>query len=173
MIRRPPRSTRTDTLFPYTTLFRSVSPCHDPNPARARPQPARAQRLHLSHPRADEGAGGEGVGGRGRDGGAPARVRRGNGRGRRDGRRADLLSHAADRADALADPRLARDRCARGADRGARPRLATRPAPRPFAGAGRHRGAASPTAARPAGDRTSVVEGTRVTVRVALSAGTN
>src|SRR3546814_2372923 len=29
MIRRPPRSTRTDTLFPYTTLFRS----------RARPSP--------------------------------------------------------------------------------------------------------------------------------------
>src|SRR3546814_16609352 len=32
MIRRPPRSTRTDTLFPYTTLFRSgrviaVGPC--------------------------------------------------------------------------------------------------------------------------------------------------
>src|SRR3546814_1674141 len=26
MIRRPPRSTRTDTLFPYTTLFRSVLP---------------------------------------------------------------------------------------------------------------------------------------------------
>src|SRR3546814_2028980 len=26
MIRRPPRSTRTDTLFPYTTLYRS-SPC--------------------------------------------------------------------------------------------------------------------------------------------------
>src|SRR3546814_3728600 len=26
MIRRPPRSTRTDTLFPYTTLFRS-EPC--------------------------------------------------------------------------------------------------------------------------------------------------
>src|SRR3546814_15404760 len=25
MIRRPPRSTRTDTLFPYTTLFRSYS----------------------------------------------------------------------------------------------------------------------------------------------------
>src|SRR3546814_2410166 len=25
MIRRPPRSTRTDTLFPYTTLFRSMS----------------------------------------------------------------------------------------------------------------------------------------------------
>src|SRR3546814_15279801 len=33
MIRRPPRSTRTDTLFPYTTLFRSNQPstvfiCH-------------------------------------------------------------------------------------------------------------------------------------------------
>ena len=28
MIRRPPRSTRTDTLFPYTTLFRS----YDYNP---------------------------------------------------------------------------------------------------------------------------------------------
>src|SRR3546814_7454510 len=26
MIRRPPRSTRTDTLFPYTTLFRSIFP---------------------------------------------------------------------------------------------------------------------------------------------------
>src|SRR3546814_13513560 len=26
MIRRPPRSTRTDTLFPYTTLFRSLDP---------------------------------------------------------------------------------------------------------------------------------------------------
>src|SRR3546814_3446106 len=30
MIRRPPRSTRTDTLFPYTTLFRS----HDPVASR-------------------------------------------------------------------------------------------------------------------------------------------
>src|SRR3546814_6373833 len=27
MIRRPPRSTRTDTLFPYTTLFRSYPCC--------------------------------------------------------------------------------------------------------------------------------------------------
>src|SRR3546814_3096817 len=33
MIRRPPRSTRTDTLFPYTTLFRS---------APAQEQPVRA-----------------------------------------------------------------------------------------------------------------------------------
>src|SRR3546814_5462249 len=30
MIRRPPRSTRTDTLFPYTTLFRSFpGQCHN------------------------------------------------------------------------------------------------------------------------------------------------
>src|SRR3546814_13454069 len=29
MIRRPPRSTRTDTLFPYTTLFRSHHPVLD------------------------------------------------------------------------------------------------------------------------------------------------
>src|SRR3546814_5057583 len=29
MIRRPPRSTRTDTLFPYTTLFRSHREAHD------------------------------------------------------------------------------------------------------------------------------------------------
>src|SRR3546814_20287600 len=28
MIRRPPRSTRTDTRFPYTTLFRSLSYLH-------------------------------------------------------------------------------------------------------------------------------------------------
>src|SRR3546814_15667644 len=28
MIRLPPRSTRTDTLFPYTTLFRSGAPSH-------------------------------------------------------------------------------------------------------------------------------------------------
>src|SRR3546814_18429381 len=29
MIWRPPRSTRTDTLFPYTSLFRSLSDSHD------------------------------------------------------------------------------------------------------------------------------------------------
>src|SRR3546814_2013311 len=34
MIRRPPRSTRTDTLFPYTTLFRSLRPT--PRPASCR-----------------------------------------------------------------------------------------------------------------------------------------
>src|SRR3546814_9505970 len=44
MIRRPPRSTRTDTLFPYTTLFRSCShnfpsrsqiPIHHQSPVEA------------------------------------------------------------------------------------------------------------------------------------------
>src|SRR3546814_4730634 len=33
MIRRPPRSTRTDTLFPYTTLFRSSAACPRRAPA--------------------------------------------------------------------------------------------------------------------------------------------
>src|SRR3546814_19110774 len=37
MIRRPPRSTRTDTLFPYTTLFRSPHPRgNEPAPQRSR-----------------------------------------------------------------------------------------------------------------------------------------
>src|SRR3546814_18153777 len=65
MIRRPPRSTRTDTLFPYTTLFRSasfplqtsslslfsssappspcLSPSHAPPVAHPPPRPRRAQ----------------------------------------------------------------------------------------------------------------------------------
>src|SRR3546814_15451033 len=55
MIRRPPRSTRTDTLFPYTTLFRSVlaaakaaasilpSRLMSMTPARSENSPAMAQ----------------------------------------------------------------------------------------------------------------------------------
>src|SRR3546814_13049690 len=46
MIRRPPRSTRTDTLFPYTTLFRSLPRPMGPSPmldvvapGRGRPRP--------------------------------------------------------------------------------------------------------------------------------------
>src|SRR3546814_2632402 len=35
MIRRPPRSTRTDTLFPYTTLFRSVRNIPTPGASRS------------------------------------------------------------------------------------------------------------------------------------------
>src|SRR3546814_5689361 len=41
MIRRPPRSTRTDTLFPYTTLFRS--------PRRRRAPTRRARSRGASH----------------------------------------------------------------------------------------------------------------------------
>src|SRR3546814_4905077 len=49
MIRRPPRSTRTDTLFPYTTLFRSA-PRRRPHPHRhglppPGPAPRPARRL--------------------------------------------------------------------------------------------------------------------------------
>src|SRR3546814_11838460 len=43
MLRRPPRSTRTDTLFPYTTLFRSHLQARGPEAG------ARADRL-LRHP---------------------------------------------------------------------------------------------------------------------------
>src|SRR3546814_15114635 len=36
MMRRPPRSTRTDTLFPYTTLFLSkLSDCRERDPAKS------------------------------------------------------------------------------------------------------------------------------------------
>src|SRR3546814_1044146 len=45
MIRRPPRSTRTDTLFPYTTLFRS--------PRQDAPAAARRRHGHLSADVAD------------------------------------------------------------------------------------------------------------------------
>src|SRR3546814_8796978 len=52
MIRRPPRSTRTDTLFPYTTLFRSTDGTSEPNvdPAdrMAIEQLARVADLHVA-----------------------------------------------------------------------------------------------------------------------------
>src|SRR3546814_10300456 len=41
MIRRPPRSTRTDTLFPDTTLFRSSGACLARFAARNCPEPTR------------------------------------------------------------------------------------------------------------------------------------
>src|SRR3546814_8754107 len=63
MFRRPPRSTRTDTLFPYTTLFRShVRACHgvqDESAAVAFPiavsDPAGAGRLRRQRQRAGAG----------------------------------------------------------------------------------------------------------------------
>src|SRR3546814_13623473 len=45
MIRRPPRSTRTDTLFPYTTLFRSPFP-HADTLLRKRANPRHAMSVH-------------------------------------------------------------------------------------------------------------------------------
>src|SRR3546814_5296836 len=46
MLRRPPRSTRTDTLFPYTTLFRSIS-----SPGRPRRMAGKIRRAHAQHRR--------------------------------------------------------------------------------------------------------------------------
>src|SRR3546814_1817191 len=51
MIRRPPRSTRTDTLFPYTTLFRSAArtaPGRQEQPA-AGERALRGQVFHAGH----------------------------------------------------------------------------------------------------------------------------
>src|SRR3546814_16668560 len=80
MLRRPPRSTRTDTLFPYTTLFRSARtavpgpaghdlhgqrpgqpvarvPVGDGQPRRARPHPSAAEGRRPAHrgPRQGQG----------------------------------------------------------------------------------------------------------------------
>src|SRR3546814_4189732 len=44
MIRRPPRSTRTDTLFPYTTLFRSHAPVRGPDQIHHGEEARRAHR---------------------------------------------------------------------------------------------------------------------------------
>src|SRR3546814_1082185 len=54
MIRRPPRSTRTDTLFPYTTLFRSSVRSSQGVPARPayRSPPATVLPRRRDHPRA-------------------------------------------------------------------------------------------------------------------------
>src|SRR3546814_4618642 len=65
MIRRPPRSTRTDTLLPYTTLFRSRGhgracrhaarrPCPCPGPPAAEPSWRKGRRAPGSGPRSEE-----------------------------------------------------------------------------------------------------------------------
>src|SRR3546814_9269641 len=62
MIRRPPRSTRTDTLFPYTTLFRSLGGARvnrrRPISARGRgwvsPRSIRREQLRPNHPHDDQ-----------------------------------------------------------------------------------------------------------------------
>src|SRR3546814_17588347 len=76
MIRRPPRSTRTDTLFPYTTLFRSdeiaIDPHRlqgdqvvDPHGGEMRAHIAGKGRIAADVPRADQiveiGAGNDGA----------------------------------------------------------------------------------------------------------------
>src|SRR3546814_15976157 len=55
MIRRPPRSTRTDTLFPYTTLFRSTARDRRDLPhllVAPRPERPRHRVSHRPYPRA-------------------------------------------------------------------------------------------------------------------------
>src|SRR3546814_9667881 len=60
MIRRPPRSTRTDTLFPYTTLFRShrLGP-RDRQDHRAQHEEADDAVVHQKHDRIDGRKGSE------------------------------------------------------------------------------------------------------------------
>src|SRR3546814_7777169 len=53
MIRRPPRSKRTDTLFPHTTLFRSPG---DPERAESLPDQAARRRRHLRRRQVGTGA---------------------------------------------------------------------------------------------------------------------
>src|SRR3546814_6555461 len=92
MIRRPPRSTRTDTLFPYTTLFRSTT-----RPIAAIDE---IPFLPYAHVAADVEAGdAEHVAGCGAGGCQSRRACRGGGwrsgsgdRGRRDGRRHRCLA---------------------------------------------------------------------------------
>src|SRR3546814_2090079 len=82
MIRRPPRSTRTDTLFPYTTLFRSPFPARPAlrrpdgprrgaaggdRPARSRSAHRRAGRRMAAPARRRRRTGADGGGGRRRD----------------------------------------------------------------------------------------------------------
>src|SRR3546814_2305231 len=50
MIRRPPRSTRTDTLFPYTTLFRSPPRYRTPTPSTRARSTSRAERQYRLRP---------------------------------------------------------------------------------------------------------------------------
>src|SRR3546814_8859983 len=49
MIRRPPRSTRTDTLFPYTTLFRSWPRGPPPPPRRSNSTSSRRTKRSEEH----------------------------------------------------------------------------------------------------------------------------
>src|SRR3546814_18243149 len=115
MIRRPPRSTRTDTLFPYTTLFRSPADVADDavdavnrldrtvGPAADRLDldadvagrlgDAPGQRLHLVGDDREAGAGGTG----------PRRLHRGVQR-----QQVGLRSHVADQLHQAGDGEIGR-----------------------------------------------------------------
>src|SRR3546814_4151825 len=56
MIRRPPRSTRTDTLFPYTTLFRSFAWAYPFRPPDSSENGDHHRRRNRSPPRAPQGS---------------------------------------------------------------------------------------------------------------------
>src|SRR3546814_19646861 len=77
MIRRPPRSTRTDTLVPYTTLFRSMHGAralqyadddglddivHIPDGIGRNPDGGHAREMHGADGRTDQGTPGQGAG---------------------------------------------------------------------------------------------------------------
>src|SRR3546814_16679194 len=110
MIRRPPRSTRTDTLFPYTTLFRS----DHPRPRGPRRQGARDDAAPRGH---RAGAG---------DGRAAGAADGGHGRGPRPAQQGDREEPRRERLPGQA----------RRADRAAQTPLLPR---LPGAGAGRRR----------------------------------
>src|SRR3546814_9983158 len=63
ILRRPPRPTRTDTLFPYTTLFRSIKDLRPVLPLMNLNQVIRAHKPDEAHPRQQAGEGCQGVGG--------------------------------------------------------------------------------------------------------------
>src|SRR3546814_15236126 len=55
MIRRPPRSTRTDTLFPYTTLFRSIRLPNNLDVLAFGPEAGRFDLIVLEFPKFSDG----------------------------------------------------------------------------------------------------------------------
>src|SRR3546814_18950727 len=111
MIRRPPRSTRTDTLFPYTTLFRGVG--HGAAARRHRVGPG----LFLHHRRGRD---------RARDrlrppDGARRSIARGRGDQQRDGPRLRVGGRSLDRPVELGDRSIPGEAGGRGVPRRRRP----------------------------------------------------
>src|SRR3546814_12906302 len=151
MIRRPPRSTRTDTLFPYTTLFRSLN-------ADVRKSTNQTTRCTYFYRRQSDGADDRGLG---RFAGLPDS----GARGQAHGRRPPPGRQPSDGGAAGQGPG------------GSRRRPAVRPPARPFRPDRGGRGTAGRCPGDGAGgrvapsDRTSVVAGKSVSVRVELGGG--